>query len=53
MSDRLVFTKNLVDALSARAAKLSSDTRVVAEQQRITQTWDELNAIGMDRVSGD
>lgn len=53
MSDRLVFTKNLVDALSARAAKLSSDTRVVAEVQRITQTWDELNAMGMDRVSGD
>lgn len=51
MSARLSFTQTLVDGTISRSADLSDDSRAAAETARISQTWDELCAMALDRIA--
>ncbi|GJE84717.1 hypothetical protein PsYK624_007930 [Phanerochaete sordida] len=51
LSTRLSFTRSLVDHMESRASELSGDTRAMVEKERISQTWDELRAMALDRIS--
>ncbi|KAI0698913.1 hypothetical protein BC835DRAFT_628774 [Cytidiella melzeri] len=52
MSDRLAFTQGLVEELVSKASLVVNDSRIMSERNRITQTWEELQAMGADRVNG-
>ncbi|KIP09886.1 hypothetical protein PHLGIDRAFT_296788 [Phlebiopsis gigantea 11061_1 CR5-6] len=52
LSSRLSFTKKLVEDVTLLAVPLSYDSRAVSEKDRVSQTWEELQAMGMDRVAG-
>jgi hypothetical protein len=52
LSARLAFTKSLVDHVTRDFASLSDDPRAVNENQRVLQTWSELEEMGYDRVHG-
>lgn len=52
MSARMAFTQTLVEQIIARTAEVSDDARAVPERDRIAQTWEELQAMGSDRLNG-
>ncbi|KAI0787101.1 hypothetical protein BC629DRAFT_1440299 [Irpex lacteus] len=52
ISDRLAFTDKVVQELISHAKPLAGDSRITSECDRITQTWEELQAMGNDRVDG-
>ena len=52
LSSRLSFTKGLVEDATLQAASFSYDDRVVSEKHRISQTWEELQAMSIDRIAG-
>ncbi|EKM59623.1 uncharacterized protein PHACADRAFT_88087 [Phanerochaete carnosa HHB-10118-sp] len=51
MLARLSFTQTLVDDAISRGSELSGDARAITERERISQTWDELRAMAMDRLA--
>lgn len=52
MSARLAYTEGLVETISSQTAEVSDDARAVGERDRIVQAWEELRAMGTDRVNG-
>lgn len=52
ISDRLAFTDKVVQELISHAKSFVGDSRITSECDRITQTWEELQAMGNDRVDG-
>ncbi|KAE9406047.1 hypothetical protein BT96DRAFT_1015276 [Gymnopus androsaceus JB14] len=52
LNGRLSFTKSTVDAMTTAFEPVKDDRRAVAENDRILQTWSELEEMGNDRVSG-
>ncbi|KAI0092594.1 hypothetical protein BDY19DRAFT_925147 [Irpex rosettiformis] len=52
MSDRLAFTEELVQKLISQAQPIANDIRVSSERSRVVQTWEELHAMGDDRING-
>ncbi|TFK27034.1 hypothetical protein FA15DRAFT_666767 [Coprinopsis marcescibilis] len=49
---RLTFTKQTLDSMRADCNHVSNDRRVIAEQDRLHQTWLELEEMAGDRVGG-
>lgn len=52
MSARIAFTRELVEDITLRAIDLSDDPRIAPEKERVCQTWEELQAMGLDRIIG-
>ncbi|KAL0581962.1 hypothetical protein V5O48_000019 [Marasmius crinis-equi] len=52
LSGRLEYTRGLVESLSASFEAVADDPRAIAERERITQTWSELEDMGSDRICG-
>ncbi|KAL6306770.1 hypothetical protein BKA93DRAFT_728696 [Sparassis latifolia] len=52
MSDRLSFTKDVLEKMQACYSAVPDDSRATVERDRVLQTWSELQAMGLDRVSG-
>ncbi|CCL99169.1 uncharacterized protein FIBRA_01184 [Fibroporia radiculosa] len=52
LSARLTFTRNVIGTMASRYYIVADDPRTTPERERITQTWSELEAMGMDRVNG-
>lgn len=51
LSDRLSFTKALVEDAASKLAVVSQDLRAASEYSRISQTWTELHEMANDRLS--
>ena len=52
LSARLAFTQQLVDVFRECFSSVADDGRARSEQERVLQTWTELQAMGMDLVQG-
>ncbi|KAI0347052.1 hypothetical protein BDW22DRAFT_1425131 [Trametopsis cervina] len=52
MSNRLSHTETLVHEVVSRTTAVADDSRATSERDRITQTWEELQAMGNDRIIG-
>ncbi|KAJ3766372.1 hypothetical protein FB446DRAFT_849723 [Lentinula raphanica] len=52
LSDRLTFTKSVIDDMTAAFELVKDDRRAINENDRILQTWSELEEMGNDRVHG-
>ncbi|KZV65803.1 hypothetical protein PENSPDRAFT_113134 [Peniophora sp. CONT] len=52
LSARMAFTGSLVDEMDDHFAKVADDPRASGERTRISQTWNELEAMASDRVQG-
>lgn len=52
LSARLTFTKEALDDMVSRFNFVADDRRAILERDRIIQTWDELHAMGSDRING-
>ena len=52
MSSRLEYTRGLIDEIVLRSRGLADDNRAVMERIRIIRTWDELQAMALDRLNG-
>jgi hypothetical protein len=52
MESRLAHTRNAIQEFTANAELCKGDPRVSAEQERIMQTWAELEDMAMDRLHG-
>ncbi|KAI0356724.1 hypothetical protein OH77DRAFT_1520211 [Trametes cingulata] len=49
---RLAFTRDVLNRMKGLARALANDPRVLPEKERIMQTWMELEAMALDRISG-
>ncbi|KAI0637758.1 hypothetical protein C8Q77DRAFT_1047649 [Trametes polyzona] len=49
---RLAFTRDLLNRMRTMARSIANDPRVLPEKERIIQTWTELEAMALDRISG-
>lgn len=49
---RLGFTRDVLNRMKILARPLANDPRVLPEKERIIQTWTELEAMALDRISG-
>ncbi|KAI0662995.1 hypothetical protein C8Q70DRAFT_955154 [Cubamyces menziesii] len=52
LSVRLAFTRDVLNRMKALARALVNDPRVLPERERVWQTWVELEAMALDRISG-
>ncbi|KAI0306919.1 hypothetical protein B0F90DRAFT_1683521 [Multifurca ochricompacta] len=52
LGDRLTFMKNLIDTLEEGFSHVMDEPRASSEQQRIAQTWAELESMASDRING-
>ena len=52
LTGRLDFTKNLVDKLEEDSADVANVPKASSEQQRVVQTWAELESMALDRING-
>ncbi|KAJ3543599.1 hypothetical protein NM688_g5836 [Phlebia brevispora] len=52
LTARLSFTRGLIDEIVLQCVGLADDSRAVSERDRILQTWEELQAMGLDRING-
>ncbi|KAJ4472220.1 hypothetical protein J3R30DRAFT_3298867 [Lentinula aciculospora] len=52
LSNRLSFTKSTIEAMTSSFETVKDDRRAVVENDRILQTWSELEEMGNDRVQG-
>lgn len=49
---RLAFTKDLIDQLEKEFANVANEPKASCEQQRVIQTWPELESMALDRING-
>ncbi|KAF8506020.1 hypothetical protein F5888DRAFT_1604221 [Russula emetica] len=49
---RLAFTKDLIDELEKEFANVANEPKASSEQQRVVQTWAELESMALDRING-
>jgi hypothetical protein len=49
---RLAFTKDLIDKLEKEFANVANEPKASSEQQRVIQTWPELESMALDRING-
>ncbi|KAH7868822.1 uncharacterized protein C8R40DRAFT_1156219 [Lentinula edodes] len=52
LSDRLSFTKSTIEAVTNAFEVVKGDPRAIVENERVLQTWSELEEMGNDRVHG-
>ncbi|KAJ3812916.1 hypothetical protein F5876DRAFT_74375 [Lentinula aff. lateritia] len=52
LSDRLSFTKSIIEAVTNAFEVVKGDPRAIVENERVLQTWSELEEMGNDRVHG-
>lgn len=52
LSARLLFTKSTIDELSSALQAVAEDKRAISEHDRILQTWQELEEMANDRLTG-
>ncbi|KAJ3803159.1 hypothetical protein GGU11DRAFT_305942 [Lentinula aff. detonsa] len=52
LGDRLSFTKSTIGAMTSAFEVVKDDRRAIVENERILQTWSELEEMGNDRVHG-
>ncbi|OBZ71789.1 hypothetical protein A0H81_08273 [Grifola frondosa] len=52
MSARLSFSRATLDTMKSRASEVANDPRTAPESDRILQTWAELEAMALDRLTG-
>ncbi|KAI0771489.1 hypothetical protein BD413DRAFT_663517 [Trametes elegans] len=52
LSARLAFTRDMLNNMKNLARALANDPRVLPEKERIIQTWTELEAMALDRITG-
>ncbi|KAJ7228915.1 hypothetical protein GGX14DRAFT_615808, partial [Mycena pura] len=52
LTSRLSFTSSVVESLVTLSALVEDDQRVIAERDRIRQTWSELEEMAKDRLQG-
>ncbi|KII95825.1 hypothetical protein PLICRDRAFT_129845 [Plicaturopsis crispa FD-325 SS-3] len=49
---RLSFTRSAITTMSSHFTAVAEDPRAISERTRILQTWNELEDMGNDRISG-
>ncbi|OJT07346.1 hypothetical protein TRAPUB_1812 [Trametes pubescens] len=49
---RLAFTRDVLNRMKTLSRPIANDPRVLPEKERILQTWTELEAMALDRISG-
>ena len=52
LNGRLAFTKNLIDNLEQDSTEVVNVPKASSEQQRVVQTWAELESMALDRING-
>ncbi|KIK65539.1 hypothetical protein GYMLUDRAFT_70641 [Collybiopsis luxurians FD-317 M1] len=52
LNGRLAFTRSTVDAMTKAFESVKDDLRAIAENDRVLQTWSELEEMGNDCISG-
>ncbi|KAI0320620.1 hypothetical protein OF83DRAFT_529791 [Amylostereum chailletii] len=52
LTARIDFTKKLVERVELAFSKVSDDRRAVSEHSRVSQTWNELESMALDRING-
>ncbi|KAJ7591336.1 hypothetical protein C8J56DRAFT_1047538 [Mycena floridula] len=52
LSERLTFTKSAIDELTSAWKSVQDDRRTVVERDRVLQTWQELDDMANDRITG-
>ncbi|EIN10805.1 hypothetical protein PUNSTDRAFT_132875 [Punctularia strigosozonata HHB-11173 SS5] len=52
LSARLLFTKTVVETMESSFAEINDDRSAASEQDRILQTWTELEDMARDRLKG-
>ncbi|KZT20743.1 hypothetical protein NEOLEDRAFT_1140266 [Neolentinus lepideus HHB14362 ss-1] len=52
LRSRIAFTRAMITDMQERYARVSDDSRAIAEKSRISQTWEELEEMSNDRLTG-